>query len=91
MGYQGHLFEIESDYQVGIPEDVYAAVGSGQDIARGSLFATQGQEPRSRVLTALRAAERFNAGVRGTFHILPDAEPELRRPPDEPDVEMRRF
>ena len=50
VGYQGHLFDIESDYQVGIPEDGYAAVGSGQDIARGSLFATQGQEPRSRVL-----------------------------------------
>ena len=92
VGYAGRLFTVDSDYQVGIPEDGYAAVGSGQDIARGSLFATQGQDdPRERVLTALRAAERFNAGVRGPFHVLSDAEPELRRPPDEPDVEMRRF
>ena len=74
VGYAGHLFTVDSDYQVGIPEDGYAAVGSGQDIARGSLFATQGQEPRSRVLTALRSAERFNAGVRGPFHILPEDE-----------------
>ena len=72
VGYAGHLFTVDSDYQVGIPEDGYAAVGSGQDIARGALFATQGQAtPRSRVLTALRSAERFNAGVRGPFHILP--------------------
>ena len=91
VGYQGRLFKIESDYQVGIPEDGYAAVGSGQDIAQGSLFATQGQEPRQRVLTALQAAERFNAGVRGPFHILPESEPQLGKPPDEPDVEMRRW
>ena len=89
VGYSGHLFTVEGDYQAGQPEDGYAAVGSGQDIARGSLFATQGQEPRSRVLTALRAAERFNAGVRGPFHVLPDAEPKLRRPPDEPDIDRR--
>ena len=92
VGYSGHLFTIDSDYQVGQPEDSFAAVGCGEDIALGALFATQGQgDPRDRVLTALRAAERFSAGVRGPFHVLPDAEPELRRPPDEPDVEMRRF
>ena len=91
VGYAGHLFTVDSDYQVGIPEDGYAAVGSGQDIAQGSLFATQGQEPRQRVLTALQAAERFNAGVRGPFHILPESEPQLGKPPDEPDVEMRRW
>ena len=90
VGYQGHLFEIESDYQVGIPEDGYAAVGSAQDIARGSLFATQGQEPRSRVLTALRSAERFNAGVRGPFHILPETDPEPPSPPLPLEQERRR-
>ena len=89
VGYAGHLFTVDSDYQVGIPEDGYAAVGSGQDIARGSLFATQGQEPRSRVLTALRSAERFNAGVRGPFHILPESEPQLGKPPHEQDIDRR--
>lgn len=92
VGYSGHLFTVQGDYQAGQPKDGFAAVGSGEDVALGALFATQGQDdPRERVLTALRAAERFNAGVRGPFHVLPDAEPELRRPPDEPDVEMRRF
>ena len=89
VGYAGHLFTVDSDYQVGIPEDGYAAVGSGQDIAQGSLFATQGQEPRQRVLTALQAAERFNAGVRGPFHILPESEPQLGKPPHEQDIDKR--
>ena len=90
VGYAGHLFTVNSDYQVGIPEDGFAAVGSGQDIALGALFATQGQAtPRDRVLTALRSAERFNAGVRGPFHILPESEPQLGKPPHEPDIDRR--
>ena len=91
VGYAGHLFTVNSDYQVGIPEDGYAAVGSAQDIARGSLFATQGQEPRSRVLTALQAAERFNAGVRGPFHILPETDPEPPSPPPPLELEIRKW
>ena len=90
VGYAGHLFTVDSDYQVGIPEDGFAAVGSGQDIARGALVATQGQEPRSRVLTALRSAERFNAGVRGPFHILPETDPEPPSPPPPLEQERRR-
>ena len=90
VGYAGHLFTVDSDYQVGIPEDGFAAVGSAQDIARGSLFATQGQEPRSRVLTALRSAERFNAGVREPFHILPETDPEPPSPPPPLEQERRR-
>ena len=92
VGYSGHLFTVDSDYQVGIPEDGFAAVGSGEDIARGALFATQGQAtPRDRVLTALRAAERFNAGVRGPFHILPETDPEPPSPPPplEQDIDKR--
>ena len=90
VGYSGHLFTVDSDYQVGIPEDGFAAVGSGQDIALGALFATQGQAtPRDRVLTALRSAERFNTGVRGPFHILPEPEPQLGKPPHEQDIHRR--
>ena len=91
VGYSGHLFTVDSDYQVGIPEDGFAAVGSGQDIALGALFTTQGQAtPRDRVLTALRSAERFSAGVRGPFHILPETDPELPSPPTRLEQERRR-
>ena len=89
VGYSGYLFTIEGDYQVGQLEDGFAAVGCGDDIALGALFATQGQEPRSRVLTALRSAERFSAGVRGPFHILPESEPQLGKPPHEQDIDRR--
>ncbi len=91
VGYAGHLFTVDSDYQVGRPEDSFAAVGSGQNIALGALFATQGQDnPRDRVLTALRAAERFNAGVRGPFLVLPDADPKPPSPPPPLELEIRK-
>ena len=49
--------------------------------ALGALFATQGQDdPRERVLTALRAAERFNAGVRGPFHVLSESQSPPAKP-----------
>lgn len=67
LGYRGHLYKIESDYQVGESADGYDACGCGWDVARGAMFATEGGEPEKRVKTALRAAERFSAGVRGPF------------------------
>src|SRR5437899_4875919 len=33
IGFQGRLFEIDSDYQVGEPLDGYAAIGCGSEIA----------------------------------------------------------
>jgi hypothetical protein len=67
VGYRGQLYEIESDYQVGIAADGFAAVGCGYQIARGSLFSTMGQDPMIRLTTALNAAERFSAGVRAPY------------------------
>jgi hypothetical protein len=46
--------------------DSFTAVGSGHDIAKGSLFSTEG-DPQTRVLLALEAAERFSAAVRAPF------------------------
>ena len=68
----GQLFVVESDYQVGVTADSYAAVGCGADIALGALYGTAGSDmpPRKRVTTALRAAERFSAGVRAPFVCL---------------------
>ena len=70
VGVRGRLFEIDNDYQVGEPLDGYAAVGCGAEIAVGSLFTSTDTNPHSRVLTALQAAERHSAGVRGPFHIV---------------------
>lgn len=69
LGYRGKLYKVESDYQVGLAADGYAACGCGEEIAIGALYATGGQEPQARIRTALEAAERFSAGVRGPFRI----------------------
>lgn len=67
VGYRGRLFRIGSDYQVGEPLDGYDAVGCGDNLSLGSLFATKGMEPQRRMEIALQAAERHSAGVRGPF------------------------
>jgi ATP-dependent protease HslVU (ClpYQ) peptidase subunit len=70
LGYRGKLYVVDSDYQVGSAADGFASVGCGDQVAHGSLFSTIGKSPRDRIETALNAAERFSAGVRGPFTIL---------------------
>jgi hypothetical protein len=71
VGVQGRLFRVDGDYQVGEPLDGYAAAGCGEAPALGALYATAGRmSPTRRVEMALKAAERFSAGVRGPFVIL---------------------
>jgi ATP-dependent protease HslVU (ClpYQ) peptidase subunit len=72
VGVRGHLFFIDSDYQVGIPADEYAAVGCGEDLALGALYVTRMSDltPEERCLAALKAAERHSGGVAAPFHIV---------------------
>ena len=74
VGFAGRIFSVEEDLQVAEAADGYTAVGCGHEIAKGALFATQGQPPESRLRTALLAAERHSAGVRGPFVVLSSAE-----------------
>jgi len=69
VGARGELFVIEADFQVGIPALGYAAIGAGAPYALGSLHATAGRLPRSRVSAALEAAAEFCTEVRGPFEI----------------------
>jgi ATP-dependent protease HslVU (ClpYQ) peptidase subunit len=69
VGYQGRLFRIADDYQVGESADGYDACGCGEKYSLGSLFATKKLPSRVRVKTALEAAEKHSAMVRGPFHI----------------------
>jgi ATP-dependent protease HslVU (ClpYQ) peptidase subunit len=73
IGYRGRLYVIHDDYQVARPVNAYAAAGSGNSFALGSLFSTEGQPPEERVRTALSAAEAHSAGVRGPFLVLSTA------------------
>lgn len=70
IGYKSRLFAIYSDYQVRSPKLPYAAVGCGDQIALGSMYASDHiADGKARVELALKASERFSAGVRGPFHI----------------------
>jgi ATP-dependent protease HslVU (ClpYQ) peptidase subunit len=72
VGYEGRLFKIEGDYQVGESSDGYDACGSGESYALGSLYSTSDKpgSPKGRVTDALKAAEAHSSFVRGPFHII---------------------
>ena len=69
VGYKKHLYEIEADFQIAIPQDNYISCGCGHDICLGSLYSTKDREPKERIRIALEAAEKFSAGVRKPFVI----------------------
>jgi ATP-dependent protease HslVU (ClpYQ) peptidase subunit len=67
IGFQGRLFEMQSDYQISEPTNGYEAVGSGAKFALGALFVTPHLEPEARIEQALQAATYHNAYVRPPF------------------------
>src|SRR5262249_25546320 len=75
VGVAGRPFRSGSDYQVGESVDAYDAVGSGDDLALGALYATSDRRPKERIRIALSAAERFSAGVRRPFTIVATKRP----------------
>jgi ATP-dependent protease HslVU (ClpYQ) peptidase subunit len=79
VGYNGRLYVVESDFQVGRPGEGYAALGCGGEIALGAMYATRGSKmkPEDRIKLALEAASEYSAGVRPPFHILKLAPPEV--------------
>lgn len=70
VGYKGKLYNIEGDYQVGVPRAPFDAVGCGSDLALGAMYATEGLPPEKRINAALAAAATFSAGVAPPFTIL---------------------
>ena len=69
VGYEGRLFSVQSDYQVGEAVRGYHAIGCGADYALGSLASTEGLPAEERVRKALEVAELFSGGVRAPFTI----------------------
>lgn len=69
VGYQGRIFRVCSDYQVGENVEPFDAVGCGAELALGALHATRDKPPDERIGAALEAAEAFSAGVRRPFRI----------------------
>lgn len=68
VGYNGCLYTVEADFQVGRSRAGYASVGCGAPYALGALYANGEGLPRERLERALNAAVRFSAGVRAPFN-----------------------
>src|SRR5258708_34854325 len=51
VAYRSRIFEIQSDYQVAERDEPYGAVGRGEDLALGAVFAREStaRQPRKRV------------------------------------------
>ena len=71
IGTEGRLFTMYCNFQIGQELNSYSAVGTGAQVARGSLFTTANwSSPVARIEKALEAAERFCSGVRAPFTVL---------------------
>lgn len=70
VGYQGRLFTIEGDYQVGECADGYNSVGCGESFALAALDALDKKMPvKDRIIKALEIAAYRSGGVRPPFVI----------------------
>lgn len=71
FAYRGGLYEVDSDYQVGISVQPYVAVGAGAEFALGALYALDGlgYSPEMIISTALQAAAEHCAYVAEPFLI----------------------
>ena len=67
-----NIFELDSDFQVGINHDGFIAMGSGREVASGALWATRNMKlsPEKRIRLAIGAASHFNSGVGGPIHVM---------------------
>jgi hypothetical protein len=70
VGYRRRLFDIDQDFLVMELADDFCAIGGGAEVAQGALHVSAAVPPRKRLLAAMSASERFNAGVRRPFTVL---------------------
>lgn len=72
VGYNGELYSIDEDFQVGKYFDDYATAGSGEQTAMGALYAMKDLDitPENKIRVALEAAAEYCVGVREPFLIL---------------------
>ena len=80
IGYHGHLYIVQTDFQVLETHDDYAAIGSGQEVALGSLHSTTSASPKKRLRLALEAAAYHTPFVRGPFQIVTVGDKSEARP-----------
>lgn len=74
VGFNGRLYVLDSDLQVGEPSADYYAIGIGAGVSLGALFALTASSkttpPKKRVQMALEASAAYAVGVEAPFVIL---------------------
>lgn len=71
IGYKGHLYQLEANFQLVEAAHGFDAVGSGGEAALGSLRSTKKiSDPRKRALEALAVSAEHNAGVAPPFDVI---------------------
>lgn len=71
IGYEGRIFEVSSFFSVTEIADHHAAIGSGFEVALGSLQTTIGDRGiQRRIETALAATAHYKPYIRGPFTTL---------------------
>ena len=71
VGIRGQLFLVQSDFAVLEYHQNYAACGSGESVALGSLYSTEDDfptNPKNRLLIALTAASLYTTSVSEPFY-----------------------
>lgn len=75
FGYNGKLYYVDEDLQLGTDANNYMSLGCGSPYALGSLFSTKGKSTKTRIKTALEAAAEFSTGVCPPFYIVEQLKP----------------
>jgi len=71
IGLRGHIFELDENWAAYEANQDYQSIGSGVDIAMGSLYSTSSwKNPIKRISVALEAASLYNTFVSAPFTIL---------------------
>lgn len=70
IGVDGEIYVLDVGAVAWRSADAYAAVGSGKDVALGSLYTSKGS-PRRRLTVALEAAAAYTSNVRAPWTFAP--------------------
>lgn len=69
VGYKNQLYQVDTDFQVGIPLYRIAAIGCGSQIALGAVHALCDLEPEDKLRRGLEIVAGLNTGVAAPFTI----------------------
>lgn len=69
VGYRGHLYEIESDFQVNHFVNGIVACGAGEQFALGAMEALSNFKPKKRILQSLAVAAKYSNYVCEPFYV----------------------